>query len=154
MWVPLQPLSFEFYGVRCDIFVPTQVDADHLLYYFHYFRASQGNPVIEISLEVEDTQAPFMESLLNSHLTKRISVRQSTKTWLLYDRFQAKSNRPTPIPPFEFAPLRDTIRLLHAASIVSPTGGSLILTGGSFSGKSVLVLEMLRRGWRFQSDDL
>lgn len=149
-----QRISFDFFGLRCDIIVPTQVDVEHFLYYFSHFHCCSDPPDLEIRLEVEQTGMSFVGGLLEESVEKRIFVKEGEKPLKLYDRFANRSNRPSPIPPFGFAPLRDSLHVIHGASIVSPNGDSILMIGGSFSGKSVLTLEMLHRGWRFQSDDL
>jgi len=42
---------------------------------------------------------------------------------------------------------------LHAAGLVAPDGAGLLVVGDSGSGKSTLTIGLIRRGWRYLSDD-
>jgi hypothetical protein len=42
---------------------------------------------------------------------------------------------------------------LHAAGLVAPGGDGVLLVGDSGSGKSTLAIGLIRRGWRYLSDD-
>jgi hypothetical protein len=42
---------------------------------------------------------------------------------------------------------------LHAAGVVTPAGGGLLIVGNSGSGKSTLTIGLARQGWGYLSDD-
>jgi hypothetical protein len=42
---------------------------------------------------------------------------------------------------------------LHAAGMVTPAGGGILVVGASGSGKSTLTIGLVRQGWRYLSDD-
>jgi hypothetical protein len=43
---------------------------------------------------------------------------------------------------------------LHAAAVVGPRGGAILIGGDSGAGKSTLLAALLKRGWRHLADDL
>lgn len=44
--------------------------------------------------------------------------------------------------------------LVHAGSVVTPSGGAVLLVGNSGAGKSTLVTALVRAGWGYLSDEL
>lgn len=145
-------VAFDFWGARCDVEVTHRSDAEHLSMYF----AEHGGDArrADVSIRLKASGHPFIGSLLNANITKEIDVRIGTGNWEKWDRFTDRSNRPSPLPPITLPPLQGTVSALHAAAVAPLGGDATLLVGPSFSGKSVLTLALMLRGWDCLTDDL
>ncbi|GEM_PF-6750625 len=148
-------LDLDFFGVGTRIVVPDSFDERHFRYYFGYFvREISEPPAVELHFTTRP-DGSFVKSLLNKETLKVSMVREGDGPWRIHDMFTDRSTQPSPLPPFQMAAFSSRFTSIHAASVVHPrTGEAALLIGPSFSGKSVLTLELLRRGWGFLSDDM
>jgi hypothetical protein len=148
-------LDLDFFGVGTRIVVPAPFDEQHFRYYFgHFVTELTAAPAIELHFATRP-EVSFVKALMDSETVKVTMVREGEGPWRIHDLFTARSTQASPLPPFQLAPFRARYATIHAASLVHPrTGGAVLLRGPSFSGKSVLTLELLRRGWGFLSDDM
>ncbi len=145
-------VGLNFWGTRCDVEVGTRRDAEHLAEYFAENGGFDSQPDITIRLLANGRS--FIHSLLDDTVTKEIQVRVSNQEWKLWDRFKTRSNQRSPIPPLTLPPLQGTVSAFHAAAVAPPQRLATLLAGPSFSGKSVLTLALMLRGWECLTDDL
>lgn len=148
-------VDLDFFGVGTRIVVPDPFDEQHFRYYFGDFVGEISEPpAVELHF-VTRPHSSFVQSLMNKSTLKVTMLREGGGPWRVHDLFTGRSTQPSPLPPFQMQVFRARYHTVHAASLVLPSsGGAALLTGPSFSGKSVLSLELLRQGWGFLSDDM
>ncbi|MEV4339774.1 hypothetical protein [Streptomyces sp. NPDC049590] len=151
------PVRARFLGTTVEFHCAHARDADHLRYYLsdhlvpeHTCRSA------ELGVRLEADGDGCLTAALGTATAKRVWWRTPGGAWRLYEEWGVRARLPSPVPPFGLPPLRDRVRLRHGAALAAPDGGSraLAVTGASGTGKSVVVAHLLRRGWRFVSDDL
>lgn len=160
-------IALDFWGVRLRVISRHRADLEHFGYYFgSYAPSAPREPDIELLLEADDPPAGpsggpsggpdggFVRALTDPLRTKRLLHRLRGGDWREWEVFTAASRRPTPLPPFALPGLRERVLPFHAAFLQSPAGVGVAAAGASFSGKSMLALELARRGWRCLSDDI
>ncbi len=145
-----------FCGVTTEFVCADRRDTDHLRYYLsdHLVAGRTRSPELTVRLESADGGS-FMAAL-GTPVVKRAWWRTPDSPWRLYEEWQARSRRPSPVPPFGLPPLNELVRIRHGAAVAAPDGSprTLAITGASGAGKSVALGTFLYAGWRFVSDDL
>ncbi|WP_441248524.1 hypothetical protein [Kitasatospora sp. McL0602] len=147
-------LSARFCGVTTEFHCADPGDVDHLEYYLRDHLVAGAAP--ELSVLLESADGGSFIAALGTPTVKRAWWRTPGSPWQLYEEWQSRAERPSPVPPFGLAPLRDLVRIRHGAALAAPDGSlrTLAVTGASGAGKSVWLVQLLRAGWRFVSDDL
>ncbi|OJF12985.1 hypothetical protein [Couchioplanes caeruleus] len=150
-------MSVDFFGTRVDYVC--RDDRTHSMLEY-YLRPHVRTPTWEAQCRLQvallnSGGCSFQRALTYAGLEKRIYANEGDG-WRLYDRFFAKSSRPTPLPPLSFPGFRGGYRSLHAAAACSPgtEAKAVMIRGESGAGKSSLLLALLVRGWGFLSDDV
>lgn len=144
-------LLLDFWGILVEVSLQTAEDLYYFGYYFQDFMVLGGAPpAVCVRLSTPDG-TPFV----SSSGRKRVEVRDTGTAWRTCEDYDAAAPRPTPLPPFDLPPLRDTVRTYHASAASHPTLPikTLIIHGDTTAGKSVLLLALLARGWHFVADD-
>ncbi|GAA2734805.1 hypothetical protein [Streptomyces nogalater] len=146
-----------FLGTTVDFHCAHPRDADHLRYYLDdHLLPERARDDTQVSVRLEADGDGCLTAALGTATPKRVWWRAPGGPWLLYEEWGVQARLPSPVPPFGLPPLRDRVRLRHGAALAAPDGEgrALAVTGASGTGKSVVVLHLLRQGWRFVSDDL
>ncbi len=144
-------LWLDFWGARTKLRLDGAVDLAHFTYYFSdYVTDPFSEPDVTVCLLATGdsylASGPSdREVVIVEHLTGRRQTLRGDDT----------VRAATPIPPFALAPLAGRIRTVHAAAVTHPNAQrkAVVIHGPSTSGKSTLMLSLLRRGWAFMSDD-
>lgn len=148
-------IALDFWGVHMRVVSRHRADLEHFGYYFgSYATTAPREPDIDLLLDTDDPSLGFVRALGDPGREKRLLYRHRGGGWLEWEAFTAASRRPTPLPPFALPGLRERVLPFHAAFLQSPSGIGVAAAGASFSGKSMLALELARRGWRCLSDDI
>jgi hypothetical protein len=151
------PVAARFRDVTVEFLCQDPGDAAHLRYYLSDHLEPQGARLRpEVSVRLETDGGGSFTAALGTATTKRVWWRTPAAPWRLYEEWGTRARLPSPVPPFGLAPLRDLVRTRHGAALAAPDGSArtLAVTGSSGSGKSVVLVHLLRLGWRFVSDDL
>jgi hypothetical protein len=144
-------MLFDFWGVVLELFVPSPEDERHFFYYFQDYILPQGFAEPRWSVRLSTTCLPFT----GGKGQRKIEIKNSDGPWELYEEFSRSTKRPMPIPPFTLPPLNQLTRNYHASAASHPHDplSALVIRGPSKTGKSILLLELLRAGWYYISDD-
>ncbi|WP_369384138.1 hypothetical protein [Streptomyces sp. cg36] len=154
-------LYFDFYGTVTRLSI-TQADIDAALFYFG------GQRIAPVSLKETDVQVSldctewpsrgFFTSLLRKDgLAKRIQIDQRTDSqWqrVADHTFTTWSSIPSPLPPFRYSSLWNTLAVAAGTCLRLPDSSGLLLTGDNYVGKTSAALELCDRGARLISDSL
>ncbi|MGW2893838.1 hypothetical protein ACWDAO_04140 [Streptomyces sp. NPDC001212] len=136
-----------------DLFVPSENDAKHFSYYFQDYLVPSLDTSPQLSIAFESTSGEFNRA--KEGVKRKLHIKQGADSWVLYDEYESAPSLPTPFPPFALTPLKDKMRSFHASAATIPGSPdkALLLHGPSRSGKSTLLLELLKQGWSFICDD-
>ena len=136
----LSEVHLDFWGVgvlvRC-----TSSTARHLQYYFEDYvvRGKPDRPDIDLRISGDVLRSPDCD----------FEVRY--QGWPKWQRLPPSGQ--SVFPPLAQLAARGW-GAVHGSALQTADGrGGMIVTGESTSGKSTLALELIRRGWRFLSDD-
>lgn len=134
-----------FWGVGTRVYFTRAKDREHYDYYFQDHRPGPAlaSPAYEV----------FVEAKAGDDVGRaRVLLREPGKAWS-----ELNDDNGTPLPPFQLPPLSTRVRTVHASAAHLAHGsgphGTLVLHGPSTSGKSIILLELLREGWEFVTDD-
>jgi len=132
-----------FWGVDTRVYFTRAKDQEHYDYYFQDHRTESASPMYEVRVE----------AITGKNMgDARILLREPEKAW-----FELNNDDGTPLPPFRLLPLATSVRTVHASAAYRAHGpgphGTLVLHGPSTAGKSIILLELLREGWEFVTDD-
>lgn len=75
----------------------------------------------------------------------RHGVEQNIHEWQFPD---------TPFPPLRVPPLRARFLVLHGCALVTPSGKTVVIPAPSLTGKTTLLVECIRRGFKAIADDV
>jgi hypothetical protein len=144
-------MHFNFWGAATAVTVSNLEDEQHLLYYFQEYAVE---PQAQLDVQIR-LAGPESESFTNGTGPKQIWVKSGGYDWIHYETYTDRSTRPTPLPPFTFPPLSARVKTIHASAAATPDAPyrAVVFLGESTVGKSALLLTLLKRGWRFITDD-
>ncbi|MGW1176147.1 hypothetical protein ACWD4P_20820 [Kitasatospora sp. NPDC002543] len=149
----LSRLRLDFWGTTVDVLLQNSADLAHFDYYFqdHRRTGTSGRADFEIAFTAESKA--FTDG--SADALRSIFLRTPEFDWSCYEKYRGAARKPSPLPPFPFPPLSSTVRTVHASAASAPWAPdqAVLLHGPSLAGKSVLLLELLRTGWGFVSDD-
>ncbi|MEQ6204815.1 hypothetical protein ABMC88_17370 [Sulfitobacter sp. HNIBRBA2951] len=145
-------VRLSFWGTETEYYFPTREDAEHIANYFAEHLSAAVEP--KQSFFFRTSRGGFIAGLTDETVEKEIWHLVEGQDWVLWDRFEQKSKRETPLPPFTLPPLSTDYGFFHAAALATPDGHGGLFMGPSFSGKSALSLKLAFAGWGLLTDDL
>lgn len=149
--------ALDFWGTRVTVLTAHEADTAYLRWFHRDHLAAHpacpaaAVPDLELHLAA-DNNSGFFAALLGT-AAKTVLIRRPDTGWQVYERFGARSTRPTPLPPFHLEPCRSRVTVHHGAVIVDDTG-AIALTGPSGTGKTSLALALAADGAALLTDDL
>ncbi|PZF02823.1 hypothetical protein DEJ01_09865 [Curtobacterium sp. MCLR17_040] len=145
-------LWFDFWGAVTHVVVPTENDERHLAYYFQdYVTKPADRSDVRVDLSTLNAGDDYMTAAADRR-SVRLTTPDGHAEYLCGDE---TVYAPTPLPPFTVEPLSGTVTTVHAAAATPPhqLNSAALIHGPSTSGKSSLLIALMRRGWGFLSDD-
>ena len=139
-------IYLNFYGACTRIRVKSLADIEQLRFFYGYCEVINKKPDITIALLVDEEKG-FIASLLDSHAAKAIYIETD-------DKLIKWEDTSSPIPPFSLKPLLGKYLLIHSSFIVNKSGKGIMLPAVHYQGKTSLMIELVRCGNKFLTDDI
>jgi len=149
-------VDLEFFGVPTRIRVGSEQESRQWKHFYKNFPAAQAEAAVEVYLEVEGRPSEsFIRSIFRKDFVPKAIWVHERGQLLLWSRFDRWSSVATPLPPFMFPPLRDTLTLFSASAVIAPEcRRGVVFLAPPYQGKSTLMNMIVRRGGSPLADNI
>lgn len=139
-------VTLNYFGFDYKVYSNNIKDIDRINYIYKHFKSSSKSFVLNIFLLSEGNSLQENLMIPNSefHIYYR-SNNDDVEEWIFPD---------TPFPPCSLPPLEGKFIILHGMAFISSRNKAIVAVAPSLTGKSTLMIEMARRGFKVLSDDL
>ena len=144
-------MSLAFFGVTCRYHVERCEDAERLFYIFREFTVPDCEvPDLVFFLRVVSGSGRGLMGEIISPGSKIAIYFRERGSEALQERIWPDA----PFPPLLARPFSGKYLVLHGCGVVNPRGRAIVFAAPSLAGKTSLLLECIRRGFRCIADDL